>query len=121
MPEQKLSKNQIKKLENLVKWLVTGEARKIRLSNEGTRKVNRRFNTPKQYKELDEIKYEIIQFFGFNNLQYSPTLLEELALENIKRHMNQGFKDASYETLKDRIESGKYDFNFLKPTHLKTF
>ena len=112
MPELKLSNGQLKRLECLVKLLVMGESRKIRLSNEGRRKVNRKFNPNPKYRSLDEIKYDIVEFFGSNNLQYDPALLRELALENIKKQTSQGFEDPSYETLQSRIESGKYDFNF---------
>ncbi len=98
-------------ITGLVEKLMAGEAREIYMKDKPP-KINKPFNR-EQEVDNNGVKKRLRVFLEENRLVVNPESVKKYALKYLSEHEKVATANLSYKTLREKIERGEYDFNFI--------
>jgi hypothetical protein len=108
-----MDKQQKKTICGLLTRLVAGEAREIYFKDD-KRRVCRKYNKTTKEVDIPKIKSDLVSFIEENKLVLNQEAVKRYLLRYLEDHEKIATANPSYGILRQRIESGEYDFSFVK-------
>jgi hypothetical protein len=108
-----MDKQQKERIQSLIERLMAGESREIYMAENPSKKINRNYNQTLKELNMSKIKRDIAKFIKDNNLRIHPEAVKTYAINHLKYLESIATLNSSFGILRQRIERGEYDFNFV--------